>query len=1253
MPNRPGFSRYATSKAFDLEKCREDVDILFMMDSSGSIGTEDYIKEKSFVKQLASSFTVSPQGTHAALMIYSDHAQIESNLGQHSSIESFNDAVDRLPYLEKRTRIDKALKLAYNEVFSAERGARPGKSKIAVVLTDGQQTPDPDATPLDVAVRPLHDAKIHVFAIGVGAYYKREELQQLVQRDSDIYEASDFDNLLTLVKTIARGTCKRVIPTPPPIIAPQCVYKADLGFLMDASRSIGEEDFQKERDFVKSLASSYALDETLTGVITYSDEAKIVIPLGHFTADGFRQAVDRVRYTHGRTRIDKALKLAASDLFTQNGGRGVPKLMVILTDGVQTPDPDAVPLDQAVIPLRKKGVKLFAVGVGPYVKPSELRLLVESEADLFYAKDFDDLLRKAAEISIRTCADIKQRTVDGGWGPWSSWSACSEQACGRAGTQFRRRVCDSPPPTSDGSPCAGLSEQARQCKTPPCDVVSKCSYKADLGFIMDASSSIGPEDFKKEREFVKELASSFTFRNGGTQGTLAGVITYSDYATLQIPFGRHRTLEGFKSAVDFIPYTFGRTRIDKALKLASEKLFTSGRRNFPKVLVILTDGVQTPDPDAKPLDEAVLPLKEAGIRLMGIGVGPYFRRDELLLMVEPENLFTARDFDDLLRKVEQIAVATCKQIKQQEVDGGWSLWSPWTSCSASCGGGVQRRTRACNNPSPANGGRSCQGPREARQVCNVQNCAVDGQYTPWSSWGPCTKTCGGGSQARTRSCSNPPPSFGGRQCTGPRIETQLCAPLACIIERCFSESDLGFIMDASGSIGPYDFQKERDFVKSMSSKFTVLPGKTHVAVMSYSDYATINMRFGEYPYMDQVRRAIDRIPYTLGRTRIDRALKLAAEDMFTEGRGARNGIPKIAIILTDGKQTPDPDAENLRTASDRLRSKGVRVLAVGVGHYVDPKELRLMVDAPGDVYTVNSFDELVRKANSIAILSCERTQATIPPPRFTSRPRLPQTQRPPTLPPLTFPPRTFAPLTQPPRPVTRRRDVPPTPAPTRRPPVFTLPPITGPIGERRFCVNRMDLGFAMASSADIGIENYKRQKVFVRNVAPYMDISNYGNRFGVLVYGDSSLIEMKMEYYRDARLFQTIVDSLPYYSQRNRIDKALQTASEMFGVSKRYQEKYTKVLVLITAGKQTPAGDAVPLYVAARPLRAAGVRVLVIGVGGNISYRELSAVTEKNTDLYFEATFDSLLRNTEFYKRKICEAGNLRSSTSNPEPLLG
>ena len=54
------------------------------------------------------------------------------------------------------------------------------------------------------------------------------------------------------------------------------------------------------------------------------------------------------------------------------------------------------------------------------------------------------------------------------------------------------------------------------------------------------------------------------------------------------------------------------------------------------------------------------------------------------------------------------------------------------------------------------------------------NSSVNGSWNQWSSWQPCSVTCGRGHRARTRSCSNLAPELNGIDCPGTNISTESC-----------------------------------------------------------------------------------------------------------------------------------------------------------------------------------------------------------------------------------------------------------------------------------------------------------------------------------------------------------------------------------------------------------------------------------------------------------------------------------------------
>ena len=55
-------------------------------------------------------------------------------------------------------------------------------------------------------------------------------------------------------------------------------------------------------------------------------------------------------------------------------------------------------------------------------------------------------------------------------------------------------------------------------------------------------------------------------------------------------------------------------------------------------------------------------------------------------------------------------------------DGGWSAWGKWCACSKTCGTGTQHRSRTCTNPRPAYGGRECLGENTETRNCNTNSC---------------------------------------------------------------------------------------------------------------------------------------------------------------------------------------------------------------------------------------------------------------------------------------------------------------------------------------------------------------------------------------------------------------------------------------------------------------------------------------------------------------------------------------------------
>merc|ERR1712046_571905 len=107
---------------------------------------------------------------------------------------------------------------------------------------------------------------------------------------------------------------------------------------------------------------------------------------------------------------------------------------------------------------------------------------------------------------------------------------------------------------------------------------------------------------------------------------------------------------------------------------------------------------------------------------------------------------------------------------------GLSAWGVFTPCTKACNGGSKVRVRSVVQPS-INGG-ACEQSLKQTKKCNMQPCVkrpcLMGQ---WELFSDCSKSCGSGTQSRTRRVILEP-QHGGTECPS-RKETRICNTQPC------------------------------------------------------------------------------------------------------------------------------------------------------------------------------------------------------------------------------------------------------------------------------------------------------------------------------------------------------------------------------------------------------------------------------------------------------------------------------------------
>uniref|UniRef100_H2LGR4 Subcommissural organ spondin n=1 Tax=Oryzias latipes TaxID=8090 RepID=H2LGR4_ORYLA len=131
---------------------------------------------------------------------------------------------------------------------------------------------------------------------------------------------------------------------------------------------------------------------------------------------------------------------------------------------------------------------------------------------------------------------------------------------------------------------------------------------------------------------------------------------------------------------------------------------------------------------------------------------------------------------------ERGRLVQCSQVNC--IEGQWSEWTPWGPCSLSCGSGIQSRYRFCASPQSSSSGLPCLGPHRHDQVCILTPCNRDGGWSQWSNWTECTKSCGWGITSRRRECDNPIPQGEGNYCEGLGTEVVACNTDHCPVSPC-------------------------------------------------------------------------------------------------------------------------------------------------------------------------------------------------------------------------------------------------------------------------------------------------------------------------------------------------------------------------------------------------------------------------------------------------------------------------------------
>ena len=216
--------------------------------------------------------------------------------------------------------------------------------------------------------------------------------------------------------------------------------------------------------------------------------------------------------------------------------------------------------------------------------------------------------------------------------------------------------------------CGCSGTEGQQCPNSPKHVrccLDTCSQelKMDLGLVLDASGSIGSDNYKLQLDFTRDLLGGV---NVGPNKTHVAIINFSSGTQTLTQLNRDFTLQEKLRAVDSATYYSGGTDTAAGLQEANRVFaYGEGRRSSSEgvtpVIFVITDGASN---DANATIQAANILKGQGITIVSVGVGNGPNLNELHAMCTSpatENYFAISNYNTLYQRISQFTSKSCSE----------------------------------------------------------------------------------------------------------------------------------------------------------------------------------------------------------------------------------------------------------------------------------------------------------------------------------------------------------------------------------------------------------------------------------------------------------------------------------------------------------------------------------------------------------------------------------------------------------------
>eukprot|EP00063_Salmo_salar_P024746 XP_013999581.1 PREDICTED: collagen alpha-1(XII) chain-like isoform X10 [Salmo salar] len=490
----------------------------------------------------------------------------------------------------------------------------------------------------------------------------------------------------------------------------------------------------------------------------------------------------------------------------------------------------------------------------------------------------------------------------------------------------------------------------------------KCSYSAiaDLVFLVDGSWNVGRDHFKYIRSFISAMAGAFEI---GEDKTRVGVVQYHTDTRTEFNLNQHMKRGELLRAINTLPYMGGNTMTGEAMEYLLKNTFTEAngaRKGFPKVAMIITDGKSQ-----DPVEAIAKKLKNMGVEIFTLGIKGADDEELKQMASTPYRTHVYNVFNfDLIKDVQkELITNVCSGVDDQlnSLVSGEEVIEPASNLQV-----VEVASKSMRVTWDASFGDV-----SGYKIQLIPMMAGSKRQELYISPSQTSATVTGLSPDTEYQISLF--ALKGLTPSEPIMAMEKTEPVKVSLECSLGvdvQADVVILVDGSYSIGLSNFAKVRSFLEVLVNSFDIGPDKVQISLVQYSRDAHTEFYLNTHRDLSAVVKAVRTFPYRGGSTNTGRAMTYVREKVFLANRGSRPNVPRVTILITDGKSS-----DSFKDPATKLKKADVEIFAVGVKDAVR-SELEAIANEPVEthVYTVEDFDAFQRISKELTQSICLRIE---------------------------------------------------------------------------------------------------------------------------------------------------------------------------------------------------------------------------------------------------------------------------------------